>query len=75
MSSRVLASACDASVITASARLPLGVRTETKIFSAAPSRVTGVVQDSTVPVPDLEVEPGARLVELPPGWEDEDNPV
>ena len=30
---------------------------------------------ATVPVPDLEVEPGVRLVELPPGWEDEDNPV
>ena len=41
MSSRVLASACDASVITASARLPLGVRTETKIFSAAPSVLLG----------------------------------
>ena len=27
---------------------------------------------ATVPVPDLEVEPGVRLVPLPAGWEDED---
>ena len=27
---------------------------------------------ATVPVPDLEVEPGVRLVELPPGWEDDE---
>lgn len=26
---------------------------------------------ATVPAPDLEVEPGVRLVELPAGWEDE----
>lgn len=28
---------------------------------------------ATVPAPDLEVEPGVRQVELPAGWEDEDD--
>ncbi len=27
---------------------------------------------ATVPVPDLEVEPGVRMVPLPAGWDDED---
>ena len=55
MSSRVLASASDASVITASARLSAGVRTARNTFSAAPSRLTGVVPglDGPRALPDV----------------------